>query len=268
MRRTRIAFVVMPVLTFAVCVVLAGCAPGAAALRTATPLKTAAPLKTARVAKTAPAPKATPSPQDSPLVVGMDVSAWVPDIDWASAKADGARFVYIKATEGTYYQSPLFSGQYSGARSAGIVVGTYHFANPPTSSGTAQADYFAAHGGGHEAGTLPGALDIEDNPYGAKCYGMSSTALIDWIRAFLDEYHAKTGWWAVINTYTEWWKACVANTTDFAANDPLWLNNRGSSAGAIPGGWTYYTVWQKATSGVLPGDQDVMPSGLLAKLTT
>lgn len=253
-------------MTLAACAVLAGCAPAAAALKTATPLKTGTALKTRRVSKTAPAPKTTTSPADTPLVSGMDVSAWVPDINWSNAKADGGKFVYIKATEGTYYQSPLFSSQYSGARAVGIVVGAYHFANPPTSSGTAQADYFAAHGGGYATGTLPGALDIEDNPYGAKCYGMSSSALIAWIRAFLVEYHAKTGWWAVINTYTEWWKACVDNTTDFAANDPLWLNNSGSTAGVIPGGWTYYAVWQRATSGVLPGDQDVMPSGLLAEL--
>jgi GH25 family lysozyme M1 (1,4-beta-N-acetylmuramidase) len=32
---------------------------------------------------------------------GIDVSGYQPNINWASVKANGIQFVYIKATEGT-----------------------------------------------------------------------------------------------------------------------------------------------------------------------
>ncbi len=61
------------------------------------------------------------------------------------------------------YVSPEFSPQYEGATSAGLIRGAYHFAHPDESTGTAQASYFLANGGGwsDDGITLPGALDIE-----------------------------------------------------------------------------------------------------------
>jgi len=56
-------------------------------------------------------------------VLGIDVSSWQPHINWQTVRADHLRFAYIKATEGTYYQSPTFQSQHHGARRAGIVVG-------------------------------------------------------------------------------------------------------------------------------------------------
>lgn len=32
---------------------------------------------------------------------GIDVSAYQPNVNWATVKANGIKFVYIKATEGT-----------------------------------------------------------------------------------------------------------------------------------------------------------------------
>jgi GH25 family lysozyme M1 (1,4-beta-N-acetylmuramidase) len=253
MTQTRIAAVIT-MMTLTACTVLAGCASPASVLRTATALRTAPVLK-ARASTAAPA-----------VVRGMDVSSFEPTINWESVKTDGAKFAYIKSTEGTYFHSPAFPKQYAGARAVGIVAGAYHFAIPDSSGGTAQADYFAKHGGAYKAGTLPGVLDIEDNPYGAKCYGLSHAAMTSWIRAFVVEYHKRTGWWPVINTFTAWWKACTGNTSAFAAADPLWVNNRHSSAGVLPAGWRYYTVWQWAVHGVFPGDQDVVPGKLFTEL--
>lgn len=53
-----------------------------------------------------------------------------------------------QATEGTGFISSTFSSQYTGATNAGFIRGGYHFAHPDSSSGSAQADYFLAHGGG------------------------------------------------------------------------------------------------------------------------
>lgn len=94
---------------------------------------------------------------------GIDVSGYQPSINWATVKANGVKFAFIKATEGTGYTNPSFSSQYTGATNNGIIRGGYHFARPDVSSGAAQASYFLAHGGGWSADgiTLPGALDIE-----------------------------------------------------------------------------------------------------------
>ena len=191
-------------------------------------------------------------------VHGLDVSDHQGNVDWSSVAADGGRFAYIKATEGTYYTNPYFAQQYNGAHDAGLFRGAYHFAIPSDSSGAAQADYFVSHGGAWSADnrTLPGALDIEYNPHGPECYGLSQNAMVSWIRSFIDEYHARTGRWAVIYTTTDWWSKCTGNYGGFAGNDPLWIASYSSSTGSLPADWGFHTFWQYADAGALPGDQD------------
>jgi GH25 family lysozyme M1 (1,4-beta-N-acetylmuramidase) len=190
---------------------------------------------------------------------GLDVSGWQTGIDWNAVKANGAQFAYIKATESTTYQSSEFSSQYTGAYNVGIIRGAYHFATPDTSSGAVQADYFADHGGGWSADglTLPGMLDIEYNPYGATCYGLSQASMVSWIADFVNEYQARTGRWATIYSTTDWWTTCTGNSGAFAANDPLFIANYNGTPNPLPAGWGTYTFWQYADSGTFPGDQDV-----------
>jgi GH25 family lysozyme M1 (1,4-beta-N-acetylmuramidase) len=190
---------------------------------------------------------------------GLDVSHWQGTINWTTVKNQGAQFAYIKATEGTSYRDPNFSANYTNAYYAGLVRGAYHFAQPASSSGAAQADYFVAHGGAwsRDNQTLPGMLDIEYNPNGATCYGLSQASMRTWITSFLNEYHAKTGRWATIYTTTDWWTTCTGNTSAYAANDPLVIARYSSSVGTLPAGWSFYTIWQWADSGTFPGDQDV-----------
>jgi GH25 family lysozyme M1 (1,4-beta-N-acetylmuramidase) len=188
---------------------------------------------------------------------GMDVSHYQGAINWASAYANGARFVYMKATEGTTYRDPNFSANYSGSYNAGFIRGAYHFATPNSSTGAAQADYFVAHGGGwsKDGKTLPPMLDIE---YGSTstCYGLSQSAMVSWITSFVNEVHAKTTRWPTIYSTTDWWTTCTGNTAAFSANDPLFIARYSSSVGTLPAGWPFYTFWQFADAGTFPGDQD------------
>src|SRR5215469_4332763 len=119
---------------------------------------------------------------------GMDVSSYQGNVNWSAAYNHGARFAYVKATEGTYYTNPYFAQQYNGSYNVGMIRGSYHFAIPNNSGGGAQADYFVNHGGGwsKDGKTLPGALDIEYNPYGATCYGLSASGMVAWIGDFLN----------------------------------------------------------------------------------
>ncbi|KAF8636215.1 hypothetical protein AX17_003701 [Amanita inopinata Kibby_2008] len=125
---------------------------------------------------------------------GIDVSSYQGNVNWSTVKANGLTFAYIKATEGTGYTNPYFSSQYTGATKAGFIRGGYHFARPDISTGATQANYFLAHGGGWSGDgiTLPGALDIEYNPYGAECYGKSASSMTSWVHDFSNTYHSHT----------------------------------------------------------------------------
>jgi GH25 family lysozyme M1 (1,4-beta-N-acetylmuramidase) len=198
-----------------------------------------------------------------PAVLGLDVSDHQPSIDWSAVASDGAQFAYIKATEGTGFVNPDFASEYNGAYQAGLIRGAYHFALPNLSSGAAQASYFVANGGGWSADgrTLPGELDIEYNPYGAECYGLSQSAMVSWIASFADAYNSLTGRWPVIYTTTGWWATCTGDYGGFAGQDPLSISYYGGSPGPLPAGWSIYTFWQYAADGTFPGDQDVFNGG-------
>jgi len=190
-----------------------------------------------------------------PAVVGLDVSGHQTSIHWSAVVAAGAQFAYIKATEGLGFVNPDFASQYDGAYQAGLIRGAYHFALPNDSNGAAQASYFVANGGGWSADgkTLPGTLDIEYNPDGAKCYGLSQNAMVAWIASFINTYHALTSRWAVIYTTSSWWATCTGNYAGFASEDPLWI---AGAVGTLPAGWSFYTFLQYAAAGTFPGDQD------------
>jgi GH25 family lysozyme M1 (1,4-beta-N-acetylmuramidase) len=232
-------------------------------LRSVLTAVTAALLTFGSVSAASPA-SAAPSgvPASSvPGVPGFDISGAQADVDWNKVVADGAKFVFITATEGSGYQYPNFARLAAGARGVDLVLGAAHFAVPSASSGAVQADYFAGHGGAWSADgrTLPGTLDLEINPFGAACYGLSQSGMVSWISAFVNEYHAKTSRWPIIYTTTDWWTTCTGNSGAFAANDPLFIARPfvSPSPGPLPGGWGFYTFWQWADSGTFPGGQDV-----------
>jgi lysozyme len=204
-------------------------------------------------------PMALVHPEDISIqaaVYGIDVSGWQGNVDWAGQWNAGKRFAYVKATENTNYTNPYFAQQYNGSYNVGMVRGSYHFATPNTSSGAAQANYFVDHGGGwsRDGRTLPGALDMEYNPYGATCYGLSTGGMVSWVLSFSNQYHARTGRWPVVYTSASWWSQCTGNGGDFTSTNPLWTARYASAPGALPFAWGVYTFWQYSSS---PIDQDV-----------
>jgi uncharacterized protein with LGFP repeats len=207
-----------------------------------------------------------------PGTPGLDVSGWqiLSASDWNTIAANGAKFAYVKATESTDYKSSQFGAQYQDSYNVGLIRGAYHFATPNTSSGAAQANFFVDNGGGwtNDGRTLPPLLDIEYNPYGDTCYGMSAGAMVSWIADFSNTVLGRTGRLPAIYSTTDWWTRCTGNSSQFSAN-PLFIarypNDISSGAGTLPAGWSSYTFWQYASSGVFPGDQDVF-NGSVAQL--
>ncbi|MEW2449529.1 lysozyme [Streptomyces parvulus] len=200
----------------------------------------------------------TPVPGGAAQTEGVDVSSHQGNVAWSTLWSSGVRWAYAKASEGTYYTNPYFAQQYNGSYNVGMIRGAYHFATPDSTSGAAQANYFVDHGGGwsRDGRTLPGALDIEWNPYGAACYGKTQSQMVSWIRDFLTTYKARTGRDAVIYTATSWWTQCTGDYGGFAANNPLWIARYAASVGTLPAGWGYYTMWQYTSSGPTVGDHN------------
>lgn len=195
-------------------------------------------------------------------IQGMDVSSHQPSVNWSRAWNQGARFAYVKATEATSYKNPLYSSQYNGATSVGMLRGAYHFAIPNVSSGAAQANYFVNNGGGWSADgrTLPPLLDIEYNPYpelGNTCYNMSAGQMVSWIRDFSNTVRARTGRVPMIYTTADWWNRCTGSNTGFG-DHPLHIARYSQSgAGTMPAGWKSYNIWQYSSTGPFEGDSNV-----------
>ncbi|MFC3299802.1 lysozyme M1 [Arthrobacter agilis] len=192
-------------------------------------------------------------------ILGVDVSSYQGNVDWAAAYRQGSRFAYTKATEAVVYKNPSFGSQYQGAESAGMVRGAYHFAIPSVSSGAVQADYFIRNGGGWSADgkTLPPLLDVEYNPYeelGNACYNMSPAQMVTWIRDFSTTMVQRTGRLPMIYTTTDWWNTCTGYSTAFA-NHPLHIASYNNCcAGALPAGWRSDALWQYTSEGPVVGD--------------
>ncbi|PPK67826.1 lysozyme [Actinokineospora auranticolor] len=187
-------------------------------------------------------------------VSGIDVSSHQGEVDWSSWWNQGKRFAYVKATEGTSYRNPFFAQQYNGSYRVGMIRGAYHFALPDVAGGAVQAKFFTTSGGAwsRDGKTLPGVVDLEYNPYGEPCYGLSQAAMGTWIRDFTTTYKSRTGRDAVIYTSTTWWARCVG-ARSFSGTNPLWVARYASAVGTLPYDWAVWTFWQYTSS---PIDQD------------
>jgi GH25 family lysozyme M1 (1,4-beta-N-acetylmuramidase) len=202
------------------------------------------------------APATMPPPADAGAL-GVDVAdyqhAGGAAIDWSQVAGAGYKFAFIKATEGDYYVNPYYASDLAQAKAAGLYATGYHFAIPNVSSGASQADYAVANGGYAADGrTLPLALDIEYNPYGAECYGMSPAQIVSWVSAFTAEVQRVTSQLPIIYTTADWWNTCTDDSTAFGA-DPLWVAGYVSGNPPMPAGWGSWTFWQYTSRGSVPG---------------
>jgi GH25 family lysozyme M1 (1,4-beta-N-acetylmuramidase) len=216
----------------------------------------AAALSTLAVVVLAPGVDAAPSG----TFLGIDVSAHNHPggaaITWKSVRADGVRFVFVKATEGSGRASaastnPWFKKDWDGARAAGIARGAYHFARPryPLSTATTDARAFVAvlkASGG--TGELAPALDLEVTG------GLSSAALTTWTNSWLKEATRLLGRKPAIYTGRGFWTSYLDDTTTFKGH-ALWMANhtKASAPVALPGGWGAWSYWQYSSTGSVAG---------------
>ncbi len=197
-------------------------------------------------------PAASAPPSDSrELIKGIDVSHHNGDIDFASVKAAGYRFVLMKATQDNDFSDPRFLTNMAAARAAGLAAGAYHFFDY-TLDGRAQADHFIdrleAAGGVDDL--LPPVVDVECwAPIGASIHAVAATRLRD----FVARVYERTGRLPVIYTSVYMWRQVVGNAEGFEEH-PLWAACWGCEEPiSIPPGWDDWTFWQTTISGSVPG---------------
>jgi GH25 family lysozyme M1 (1,4-beta-N-acetylmuramidase) len=183
-------------------------------------------------------------------------------IDWAKVAGDKVQFAAVKTTEGDYYQNPYALTDLAGAQAAGLSTIAYAFAIPngngSSSSPVVQADYLLSYLGA-SLRNVPILLDIEYDPYVStdgtnSCYGLSPSAMVNWINGFDGEVQAKTGRLPIIYTTQDWWQTCTGGSTAFGQT-PIWPAYYAPKATSplLPAGWANWAFWQYTSVGTVPG---------------
>ena len=105
------------------------------------------------------APEPPPDCHDGPTTPGLDVSYYQDTIDWPKVRHAGLRFAFIRVSDGTTVDDPMFDKNWAGAKRAGLLRGAYqHFR--PDENVRAQADMMIA-ALMHDGGELPPVIDVE-----------------------------------------------------------------------------------------------------------
>jgi GH25 family lysozyme M1 (1,4-beta-N-acetylmuramidase)/LysM repeat protein len=189
--------------------------------------------------------------------VGFDAASYQGCYNAHAAVQAGARFSFIKLSEGTGYTNPYAGCQLTASRNAGLRLGAYHFADVAGLSPQAEADNFlnvARSQGLINAGVIP-VLDWE--PAG------NLKAQVWWAKAWLDRVAA--AWGAKPLIYMSASTIHVADWTPVSSADyGLWVagyprgyaGDRLRDPGSVPysvAPWGFAAAWQYSSSGYVSG---------------
>ena len=156
------------------------------------------------------------------IVVSSDQHAGGAAIQWDRVAAVGARVAVVEATDGGRYRNPWFAPDFSGARTAGLIRGSYAVgrpAKPIVASATQQANYYLTRLGASATGkqTLPPMLDLQTTG------SLSQAELITWTQTFLLRLHEVTGRVPILHTYSYFWVGALGAPDAFARYS-LWTS--------------------------------------------
>lgn len=149
----------------------------------------------------------------------VDEASWQEGIDNTTLDCDA---VIVKATQGTGYINPICDSLYQAAKSAGKLLGVYHYASG--GNATAEADFFLDNIQGY-IGEAMLVLDWESGEN-------AQWGNTNWCKEFCDRVHARTGINPVVYVQNSAVDQ-VANLTDnglwiaqYADNNPMgWVDS-------------------------------------------
>jgi GH25 family lysozyme M1 (1,4-beta-N-acetylmuramidase) len=173
-------------------------------------------------------------------IQGIDVSDYNPRVDWHKLRNQDIRFALIKSTEGTGHFNEYFNEQWAGAKSAGILRGSYHYLRAAM-DGIEQADFFLSKVDVQD-GDLPPILDVEAK-YNE---GASNFQFIDSTQKWLEHVESKTGRTPIVYAQTlflqQW------GPLPWAKNHQTWIaewyDDADNGEPSQPAGWGGWIFWQ------------------------
>ena len=131
---------------------------------------------------------------------GIDVSRWQGGIDWNKVKASGVQFAMLRASYGKGLDAK-FKDNLSGAKTAGLEVGIYHFTTATTPAEAEQEIDWLFEQLGDEKLEYPVAFDMEDE--GDRYTGMTKAERTDIAAAALARIE-QHGYYAMLYTNLDW----------------------------------------------------------------
>lgn len=150
------------------------------------------------------------------FTLGIDVSRYQEKVDWQRIRAAEAKFVFIRAMNGTF-PDPKFKEHWNGSQAVGLLRGAYHYyregpgiADPRTQARKLH-EFIQSTG---DMGELPPVLDIEElnNP------SLSASK----IKAFLEEMEKVFARLPIIYTRATVWNPKIGKVV-WASRYPLWI---------------------------------------------
>ena len=197
-------------------------------------------------------------------IKGVDVSLWQhgypTPMNFATLKANGVRFAFIKSSDGhpkaDAQAAKWWAIDRPAAHAAGLVVGTYHFAqltSDPSllmADARAEARLAAARTKKYKRGYLATALDIEGVPR-----NLTRAQVTSWALRWLRTYQRITG--RTPHIYASRWLAESWLIPSQLGQYPLWLAayGKGYPRPRPVRGWPASAprFWQFTGSGQVPG---------------
>lgn len=185
-----------------------------------------------------------------PFVKGIDVSVYDPVVNWAKVRAQGYRFVYVRASYGVDNKQTLmdtmFPSHWAGSKAGGMLRGAYHYLKA-AQDGTKQATEFLKIVK-PEQGDLPPALDLE------QYFNETATnkQFMDNAEAFLSKVKQETGITPIVYSRASFLKekVCYLNgkIPDWASKYLVWIAHWTYAYENVKpleaAGWPAYTFWQ------------------------
>jgi lysozyme len=196
-------------------------------------------------------------------VKGVDVSHYQGHVNWASVKAAGYSFAFMKATEGYAHLDLEFARNWSACKANGIIRGAYHFFHPKLSP-QAQADFFLQSVGPLDPTDLPMVLDWETTDQRNNVQQIQNAL---WFLHAIEDATKKRP----LLYFSPGFFNALGNPKQFLGYK-IWIANYGARCPHIPDIYNDWAFWQNAETGVVPGIQgraDVdLFNGSLADLQT
>lgn len=186
--------------------------------------------------------------------VGFDAASYQGCYNAQAAVNDGARFSFIKITQGNYYRNPYRDCQFKASRDAGLRLGAYGFADTSISP---QADAALFNSEADRMGLIgTGVLPVLD-------WEPKQPSNVAWAKTWLDIVAAHWGTKPLI--YMSASTIHMADWTPVASADyGLWVagyprgytGDRLRNPGSVPysvAPWAFAAAWQYSSSGSVAG---------------